>query len=193
MAKSATLDSSSKSQNNYLSLIKPGITFLVVMTTLPSILLNTSSPSIAMILGVCLGTGLMAASAAIFNQIIDTRIDLEMQRTQHRLIPKGQVSQKTAIILGLLLGFLGSAALLSTGHPLSFAIALSGHVFYIFGYTLFLKKRTPQNIVIGGVSGAVGPLIGSAAVAGTIDFSSWMLFILIILWTPPHFWALSIK
>lgn len=178
---------------NYFSIIKPGITFLVVLTTFPSVLINSVQVDIALLIGTCLGTGLLAASAAIFNQIVDAEIDLEMNRTRHRVLPKGELSRTAAFGLGTASGIGGGALLLTTAHPLAFFIALAGHVFYIFVYTLYLKKRTPQNIVIGGISGAVGPLIGAAAVNGTIDLTSWMLFLLIFLWTPPHFWALALK
>ncbi len=173
---------------------KPGVTFLVVITTIPNMLIASKIfPSLTLFLSVLFGTALSSASAAIFNQIFESDVDDKMKRTKLRAIPKGQVSVKEASFFGCLLGLLGYSILFLGCNFLTANIALAGHFFYVFVYTMYLKRRTPQNIVIGGIAGAIGPLIGSAAVLGTLSASSLILCAIITCWTPPHFWALALN
>lgn len=178
----------------YYKLSKPTITMLVVVTTVPGVLLaSTQFPSWQLWLAVLLGTALSSASAATFNQVIDSGIDEKMRRTQQRPLPQGQLDQRSALIYGCLTGVLGTGILCAVTTPLASGVALAANLFYVLVYTAFLKRRTVQNIVIGGAAGAVGPLIGWAAVTGDLGLPAWVLFALIFLWTPPHFWALSLK
>jgi protoheme IX farnesyltransferase len=179
---------------DFFLLTKPTITLLVVVTVLPSLLLaSPSMPTSLLMLWTLLGTMLLSSSAAVFNQVLEEGVDQNMERTRSRSLPSGRVSSSAAIAFGFSLGFLGTVILYFGSHPLAAWIAVLGHLFYALFYTLWLKKKTPQNIVIGGIAGAVGPLIGCAAVAGQVHWYAWVLFLIIILWTPPHFWALALK
>jgi protoheme IX farnesyltransferase len=144
-------------------------------------------------LAALLGTALASASAAVFNQILEVQIDTDMERTQGRSIPSGKVGVVQACSFGIALGVAALTILYFRATPLAALIAFCGQAFYIFIYTLLLKRRTTQNIVIGGAAGAVGPLIGWAAITGDLSWQAWMLFLIITLWTPPHFWALALK
>ena len=177
----------------YLSMMKPTISALVLFTTIPGILLSDRQPSLIMFLATCLGTLLAAGSAGIFNHLVDAKIDQLMIRTKLRPLPAGTVSRKIAIFIGSIGAVTGFITLYIFASPLAAWIALSANAFYVLGYSLYLKPRTPQNIVIGGAAGAVGPLIGLAAVQQTIDLTGFLLFLIIFLWTPPHFWALALK
>lgn len=175
-------------------MMKPTISLLVVVTVIPSYIIVSegvwSSVSLAIVMA---GTFLASGSAGIFNHLADSDIDGYMTRTSSRPLPTGKVSSWLAAAAATLLGLLSFAILYVYGTPLSAWIALAANAFYVLFYTMYLKRRTVQNIVIGGAAGAVGPLIGSAAVTGSIDLSSFILFLVIFLWTPPHFWALAIK
>jgi heme o synthase len=177
----------------YISLTKPTITALVVMTCLPGLLLATHIPNVVLTMATLIGTALVSGSSAVFNQILDSDIDRVMTRTSKRPIPLGTVSNSHAITFAIVIGLLGLTLLYVYAHPLAAFIALAAHLFYGFFYTVYLKPRTDQNIVIGGAAGAVGPLIGFAAITGEIGIGAVLLFLLIFLWTPPHFWALAIK
>ncbi len=166
----------------------------MVITILPSLLLASPHlPNPLLVLYAFLGTALASSSAAVFNQFFEEKSDQLMERTQGRSLPSGKVSSHAALIFGLTLGLSGFFLLYFGTTPLAAFVALFAHLFYIFVYTLWLKRKTPQNIVIGGVAGAVGPLIGWAAVSGELAWPAWMLFLIITLWTPPHFWALALK
>ncbi len=177
------------------NMTKPTITLLVVITTVPGFLLalNGALPNPVLLLVTLIGAGLASASAAVFNQTIEAEIDSHMHRTQNRSLPSGKVSLPVAISFGVLVGTVGIALLYYFATPLAAIIALAGHLFYVLVYTLYLKRRTPQNIVIGGAAGAVGPLIGWAAVDPHLGLTPWILFAIIFFWTPPHFWSLSLK
>ncbi|MBP6217901.1 MAG: heme o synthase [Oligoflexales bacterium] len=173
---------------------KPTITLLVVVTAIPSILMASQQmPSLGFILLISLGTALVSSSAAVFNQLLEKNSDQFMQRTAGRPLPSGKLSKSFAAAYGIILLLLGEVLLFLTSNLLTALLALAGHLFYVLVYTAFLKKKTPQNIVIGGAAGAVGPLIGWASVTGSLDWTAWILFLIITLWTPPHFWALALK
>ncbi len=186
--------SSSIGIEDFLSLTKPTITLLVVITAIPSLLLATGGlPNPLLSICTLVGLTLTSGSAAAFNHLLEADVDIHMARTKQRSIASGRVSKKQGITFASILGLSGLALLYFGTQPLAAALALGGHLFYSLVYTKFLKTRTPQNIVIGGVAGAMGPLIGWAAVAGTVEWPAWMLFAIITLWTPPHFWALALK
>ena len=170
------------------------ITLLVVVTTIPAVFMATGGiPETWHLMLTLLGAGGASGSAAIFNQLVEKDIDLSMKRTRARSLPSNRVSTTNAAIIGTILGLLSFALLYFYVTPLSAYVAIAGHVFYVLVYTVYLKRRTPQNIVIGGAAGAVGPLIGWASVTSSLSLVSWLLFLIIVLWTPPHFWALSLK
>ena len=187
--------SSAGSWRDYLQLTKPTISMLVVVTAVPGFLLAAESglPSPVLACTVLLGTWLASASASVFNHFVDADIDAFMTRTKHRPLPAGRVSQKTAFTFATVLGLVGFFLLYFVATPLAAWISIAGNAFYVLVYTMYLKRRTVQNIVIGGAAGAVGPLIGWAAVTGSLSWEAWVLFALVFLWTPPHFWALALK
>jgi protoheme IX farnesyltransferase len=180
---------------DYFSLTKPTITLLVVVTVLPGILLASSGslPEMTLIICSLVGTWLASSSAAVFNHLVDADIDRNMLRTKRRPVASGRVHNLHAMIFGTTLG-VASFLVLSMGASLLAAgLAVIANAFYVLFYTMYLKRRTVQNIVIGGAAGAVGPLIGWASVEPTIGWPAIILFLIIFLWTPPHFWALAIK
>jgi protoheme IX farnesyltransferase len=180
---------------DYFNLTKPTITLLVVVTVLPGILLASSGslPKMTLIICSLVGTWLASSSAAVFNHLVDADIDRNMLRTKRRPVASGRVHNLNAMIFGVTLG-VASFLVLSMGASLLAAgLAVIANAFYVLFYTMYLKRRTVQNIVIGGAAGAVGPLIGWASVEPTIGWSAIILFLIIFLWTPPHFWALAIK
>ena len=173
---------------------KPTIVLLIVITAVPALLMASAG---AIEIGVwaiaLLGTVLSAASASVFNHVFDAQLDQQMTRTRNRPLARGQVTKGRATVFALLLS-VGALTVLAWGTTLTAtAIALGGIVFYALVYTLILKRHTPQNIVIGGAAGAVGPLIGWAAVTGELSWAAGLLSLIIFLWTPPHFWALAIR
>ena len=176
------------------AMTKPTICLLVVVTVVPSVFMAAeSTPNLVLLFFACFGAGLCSASAAVFNQLVEADVDEHMNRTKARALPSGQITKANAMLFGLALGFLGFSCLYFFTKPLAAWVALAGHIFYVLIYTVILKPRTVQNIVIGGAAGAVGPLIGWASVSNTLAWPSWALFLLIFLWTPPHFWALAIR
>lgn len=179
---------------DYVSLTKPTISLLVVITAIPGFVLSTNERiDLFKLFMTLIGTMLASSSAATFNQLIETDIDHTMKRTKNRSFASGRVAKLNGCIFGVVLGILGIGMLYSLTTPLAAFISLAGHVFYVLIYTVYLKPRTPQNIVIGGAAGAVGPLIGWAAATGQLSLSAWIMFLIIFLWTPPHFWALALK
>ena len=184
----------SVSWRSYLPLTKPTITLLVVVTIIPALLLAANGlPPLLTSLAALLGTYLASASASVFNHLLDADLDQVMNRTRDRPVPSGQVSPQGAFAFGSALGAASLLVLYNWTTPLATTVAFLANAFYVLGYTLCLKRYTDQNIVIGGAAGAVGPLIGWAAITGTIGWPAWVLFGVIVLWTPPHFWALAIK
>ena len=179
--------------NAYLRMTKPTIVMLIVVTAMPALLMASAGAVDVIVWTVALiGTVLSAASASVFNHVFDAQLDQQMTRTRNRPLARGQVTKRRAIIFASLLA-IGALAILAWGTTLTATgIAFGGIVFYALVYTLILKRHTPQNIVIGGAAGAVGPLIGWAAVTGELSWVAWLLSLIIFLWTPPHFWALAI-
>lgn len=191
-AASATLTRSG--WRDYFAMTKPTITLLVVITAIPGLLLGSENlPNLQIVLATCLGAALASASAAVFNQVMEHKLDQAMQRTKKRGVASNRIGRAEASFFGAVLGLTGIYLLYELINPLTALVALSGHLFYVFIYTGFLKKRTAQNIVIGGAAGSIGPLMGYAAVSNSLPWEAWGLFLLIFLWTPPHFWALALK
>ncbi|MBS1871437.1 MAG: protoheme IX farnesyltransferase [Actinobacteria bacterium] len=176
---------------DYVTLTKPRVQLLLLLTTVATMEV-AGSPSVGLILLTLLGGALSAGGAGAVNHWYDRDIDLRMARTATRPIPAGRVSPRAALTFGIALAVLSFAELSLTVNVLAAVLALSGFLGYVFVYTLWLKRSTPQNIVIGGAAGAVPPLVGWAAVTGSLDPVALYLFAIVFYWTPPHFWALSL-
>ena len=178
---------------SYSQLTKPRIIPLLLLTTAGSMWIAAKGRVDPLLLIVTLIGGTLAAAAAqTINCIYDRDIDYAMERTRHRPLPSGRVQPLHALMFAIALACLSFTLLAVSANPLSAVLAMSGIVFYIAIYTHFLKRHTPQNIVIGGAAGAIPALVGWAAVTGTVGWPAWMLFAIVFLWTPPHFWALAL-
>jgi heme o synthase len=176
---------------DYVTLTKPRVQLLLLLTTVATMEV-AGSPSLGLILLTLLGGALSAGGAGAVNHWYDRDIDVRMARTATRPIPAGRISPRAALTFGIALAVLSFAQLSLTVNVLAAVLALSGFLGYVFVYTLWLKRSTPQNIVIGGAAGAVPPLVGWAAVTGALDPAALYLFAIVFYWTPPHFWALSL-
>ncbi|HEX6714466.1 MAG TPA: heme o synthase [Thermoleophilaceae bacterium] len=150
------------------------------------------TPSIGLVALTCLGGALSAGGAGAINHWFDRDLDAVMVRTANRPVPAGRVSPRNALVFGILLGVAAFGLLATTVNLLAALLSLSGLLGYVFVYTIWLKRRTPQNIVIGGAAGAVPPLVAWAATTGHLSGSALYLFAIVFYWTPPHFWALSL-
>ncbi|MGK7962603.1 heme o synthase [Crocosphaera sp.] len=178
---------------SYYQLTKPRIIPLLLITTAASMWIASEGQVDSFKLFITLiGGTLAAASAQVMNCIYDRDIDYEMLRTRARPIPSGRVQSSHALIFALVLAVMSFSLFLVYINLLSGLLAMSGIVFYMLVYTHFLKRNTPQNIVIGGAAGSIPPLVGWAAVTGDLSWAPWILFAIIFLWTPPHFWALAL-
>ena len=177
--------------SDYLEMTKPKVQSLLLFTTITTMLV-AGDPSLGLVALTCLGGALSAGGAGAINHALDRDLDRMMKRTADRPVASGRVSPQAAIAFGVLLGC-ASFALLAFGvNLLAAALALSGLLGYVFVYTVWLKRSTPQNIVIGGAAGAVPPLVAWAAVTGGLTGTPLYLFAIVFFWTPPHFWALSL-
>lgn len=177
----------------FVELTKPNITMLVLLTGVPALLMATSGfPPPAVFWGTCAGIVMASASAASFNHYFDRDIDAIMRRTRTRPLPAGILPPSAALGFGFVLAGAAWVTLLTFANLLAGSIAIASIVYYAVVYTVWLKRRTPQNIVIGGGAGASAPLIAWAAVTGTMDLSAVLLAGIVFLWTPPHFWSLSL-
>ena len=180
--------------HDYYELCKPRVVMLIVFTAVVGMFLATPGmvPLEVMIFGTT-GIGLMAASAAAINQILDQQVDARMARTCGRPLPSGTLSLRESVSCAVVLGLVGMGVLYLLVNPLTAWLTLATLIGYAGVYTIYLKRATPQNIVIGGAAGAAPPVLGWAAVTGTIDPHALLLSLIIFVWTPPHFWALAIE
>tara|TARA_B100000073_G_scaffold176803_1_gene146394 strand:- start:6648 stop:7529 length:882 start_codon:yes stop_codon:yes gene_type:complete len=179
--------------SKYLRLSKLRIVELLLITTVPSMVVSIYGfPPIDLILWTLLGGTLLAVSANVLNQIFEIETDRLMERTANRPLVTGEITKNSAYVYSICLGVSGFLILYTQTTEVAAFIALSANIFYSFVYTLFLKPRTNQNIVIGGAAGAAPVLIGWSATGTNLETGSWLLFLLVFLWTPAHFWALSI-
>ena len=176
---------------DYVTLTKPKVQSLLLFTTVTTMYV-AGTPPISRVVLTCLGGALSAGGAGAINHYLDRDIDAMMRRTRNRPVPAGRISPTAALIYGIALGVTSFALLSLTVNVLSAALALSGLLGYVLVYTLWLKRSTPQNIVIGGAAGAVPPLVAWAATTGRLSGSALYLFAIVFYWTPPHFWALSL-
>src|ERR1700737_4058887 len=178
---------------DYLELTKPKVSLLIVFTAVVGMVLASPGwvPLPALIFG-SLGIALASGSAAAFNHILDRRIDEHMARTRRRPLPTGHLGRRQAGLFAALLGLASMLVLWLLVNGLTAALTFCSLIGYAMVYTMWLKRATPQNIVIGGAAGAAPPVLGWAAVTNTIDPHALLLFLIIFVWTPPHFWALAI-
>jgi protoheme IX farnesyltransferase len=176
---------------DYVSLTKPKVQTLLLLTTVATMLV-AGSPSFELIVLTCLGGYLSAGGAGAVNHWFDRDIDAQMARTAERPVPSGRVAPGAALAFGFVLAALSLVELSLFVNVTAALLSFSGFLGYVFVYTVWLKRRTPQNIVIGGAAGAVPPLVGWAAVRGTVGGTAVLLFAIVFFWTPPHFWALSL-
>jgi heme o synthase len=176
---------------DYVTLTKPRVQLLLLLTTITTMYV-AGDPSLALVAVTVVGGSLSAGGAAAFNHYYDRDIDAAMARTATRPVPAGRVSPRAALIYALVLQAASFALLGLAVNVLAATLALAGFLWYAGVYTVWLKRRSPQNIVIGGAAGAVPPLVGWAAVTGSVAPAALYLFAIVFYWTPPHFWALSL-
>jgi protoheme IX farnesyltransferase len=176
---------------DYVTLTKPKVQSLLLLTTVATMYV-AGTPSLSLVLLTCLGGYLSAGGAGAVNHYWDRDIDAQMARTADRPVPSGRVSPRAALLFGCALAVLSFVELSLTVNVLAASLAAAGFAGYVGVYTVWLKRRTPQNIVIGGAAGAVPPLVGWAAVTGHVSWTAVFLFAIVFYWTPPHFWALSL-
>ena len=178
----------------YVALTKPRIIELLLITTVPTMVLAEEGwPSWGLVIITLVGGSLAAGGANAINMYIDRDIDALMERTKNRPLVTGLIAPRNALIFAVALEILAFVILALGANVLSGVLALSATCFYVFVYSLWLKRTSKQNIVIGGAAGAVPVLVGWAAVTNSLSWTPWLLFLVIFLWTPPHFWALAIK
>ncbi|MDX1346018.1 MAG: heme o synthase [Sedimenticolaceae bacterium] len=175
-------------------LCKPKVVALIVFTAIVGMLLSTDGMvPIDTFLFATIGIALGAASGAAINHFVDQRIDAIMERTKNRPLPQGQLTPRMALAFAISIGILSMLILYFFVNPLTALLTFISMVGYAIVYTMFLKRATPQNIVLGGAAGAAPPILGWAAVTGEVNYDALLLFLIIFVWTPPHFWALAIK
>lgn len=178
----------------YYALCKPKVVYLIIFTAVVGMLLSMPGAlPLDTFIAATVGIGLASASGAALNHWVDRRIDVIMERTQNRPLPQGELSSSSALIFALSLAVISMLILVTWVNNLTAILTLISLVGYAVIYTVYLKRTTPQNIVLGGAAGAAPPLLGWAAMTGEVNTEALLLFLIIFVWTPPHFWALAIK
>ena len=179
---------------NYISLMKLRVVELLLVTTLPALFLASEGvPDLSITFWSLLGGTFAAGGANAFNMVIEAKSDLLMKRTAKRPIATGEISKTNGLIFATLISIISLSIFAAFTTPLATLFTFLAITFYVFGYTLALKKHTSQNIVWGGIAGCMPVLIGQAAVTNSLTLTSWLFFLLIFFWTPPHFWALAVR
>ncbi|MGD9935349.1 MAG: heme o synthase [Dehalococcoidia bacterium] len=179
---------------SFVALTKPVIIVMLLVTTVPAMVVAHGGwPGTWLVLATLIGGTLSAGGANTINQWYDRDIDSIMKRTRSRPIPAGLIEPRHALAFGIALGAFAFAFLWVTTTPAAAILSLAALLFYVFIYTIWLKRRTAQNIVIGGAAGAFPPMVGWAAVTGDVSLASVLMFVIVFMWTPPHFWALALK
>ena len=178
---------------DYYELTKPKVVMLIVFTAIVGMVLAVPGwpGAIPLVIG-SLGIGMAASSAAVINHVLDARIDIQMSRTHHRPVAQGRLSETGALVFAGVLCVVSMLMLWFVINPLTAVLTFISLIGYAVIYTVFLKRATPQNIVIGGAAGAAPPVLGWTAVTGEIHSDALLLFLIVFMWTPPHFWALAI-
>ena len=179
---------------NYISLMKLRVVELLLVTTLPALFLASDGvPDLAVTVWCLVGGTFAAGGANAFNMVIEAKSDLLMKRTAKRPIATGEISKTNGLIFATIISIISLSIFVIFTTPLATLLTFLAITFYVFGYTLALKKHTSQNIVWGGIAGCMPVLIGQAAVTNSLTLTSWLFFLLIFFWTPPHFWALAVR
>ena len=179
---------------NYISLMKLRVVELLLVTTLPALFLASDGvPDLAVTVWCLVGGTFAAGGANAFNMVIEAKSDLLMKRTAKRPIATGEISKTNGLVFATVISVISLSIFAAFTTPLATLLTFLAITFYVFGYTLALKKHTSQNIVWGGIAGCMPVLIGQAAVTNTLTLTSWLFFLLIFFWTPPHFWALAVR
>ena len=187
------LQNARSSFQNFLALCKPRVTTLIVFTAMIGMFLATPNMvPLNILLAATIGIGMASGAAAAFNCLVEQKIDAKMARTRGRPLPTGQLTSNQTFIFATIMASIGLSILYFLVNPLTMWLTLATFVGYAVIYTIFLKPATPLNIVIGGLSGAMPPALGWAAVTGTVSAEAWILVLIIFAWTPPHFWALAL-
>lgn len=179
-----------------LGLCKLKVVSLILLTAVVGMLLAVPAPYLPdgwLVISASIGIGMASASAAVFNHIVDEQIDIQMSRTDQRPLPQGKVSRNQALVWGVFLGVVGLGTLQLFVNTITMLLTFASLIGYAVVYTMYLKRATPQNIVIGGAAGAAPPVLGWTAISGTQGIEhAFLLFLIVFIWTPPHFWALAI-
>jgi len=179
---------------NYISLMKLRVVELLLVTTLPALFLASGGvPNIGVTFWSLFGGTLAAGGANAFNMVIEVESDQLMKRTSQRPIATGVISRNAGLVFAAIISLLSLIIFYIFTTPLATLLTALAIIFYVFGYTIALKKHTSQNIVWGGIAGCMPVLIGQAAVTNSLTLTSWLFFLLIFFWTPPHFWALAVR
>lgn len=177
----------------YIEISKPRVVLLMIFTSLIGMLLaNPLNINFLLLIIANVGIALMAFSAGAINQLVDQKVDRIMERTKKRPLPSGELKEINVIIYSIVIGFIGFVTLFFYVNQLTAYLTFASLVGYAFIYTMYLKRATPQNIVIGGAAGATPPLLGWTAITGSVDYMAVIMFLIIFMWTPPHFWALAL-
>jgi len=178
---------------DYYELTKPRVVMLIVFTAIVGMFVSVPGwPGVMPLLFGTLGIGLAASSAAVYNHVLDARIDIQMMRTRGRPLPQGKLTQKSALTFATVLCIISMLILWFLVNPLTAILTFFSLIGYAVVYTAWLKRATPQNIVIGGAAGAAPPVLGWTAVTGQVEAGALLMFLIVFVWTPPHFWALAI-
>ena len=190
---SANVEAYNADWRDYYELTKPRVVMLIVFTAIVGMFLAVPGwPGLSALVFGTLGIGLAASSAAVFNHVLDARIDIHMLRTRGRPLPQGRIGESSALGFATTICILSMGILWTLVNPLTAVLTFFSLIGYAVIYTVFLKRATPQNIVIGGAAGAAPPILGWTSVTGEVTASALLLFLIIFVWTPPHFWALAI-
>ena len=177
----------------YIEISKPRVVLLMIFTSLIGMLLaNPLNINFLLLIIANVGIALMAFSAGAINQLVDQKVDRIMERTKKRPLPSGELKEINVIVYSIVIGFIGFVTLFFYVNQLTAYLTFASLVGYAFIYTMYLKRATPQNIVIGGAAGATPPLLGWTAITGSVDYMAIIMFLIIFTWTPPHFWALAL-
>ena len=178
---------------DYYELTKPRVVMLIVFTAVVGMFLSVPGwPGASALMFGTLGIGLASSAAAVFNHVLDARIDIQMMRTRGRPLPQGKLTEKKALVFASVLCVVSMIILVFLVNPLTAVLTFCSLIGYAVVYTVWLKRATPQNIVIGGAAGAAPPILGWTTVTNEIDAGALLLFLIVFVWTPPHFWALAI-
>ena len=181
------------SWQDYYELTKPRVVMLIVFTAIVGMFVSVPGwPGVSPLVFGTLGIGLASSSAAVFNHILDARIDIQMMRTRGRPLPQGKLTERSALVFATILCIISMLILVLLVNPLTAILTFVSLIGYAVVYTVWLKRATPQNIVIGGAAGAAPPVLGWTAVTNESEAGALLLFLIVFVWTPPHFWALAI-